>query len=248
MNILTLSAPQVNILLAAGFTSVRVFKSDTKTPTGPWSALTPDVALVADTTSYSFADAAGVVGDWYRTQYLLPPATLSSPSAPEPSYLSDLFAGVRDLLGVTSAELSDAQLLGFAFLPAAFAEVRKRLATFDTVLAAGGDAGAACLSALTYLLASLAASRMASSVMDSERFGQYMYTRHKALDWTKTQENLRCQYETLISQAAGEDVNSGVMVPGMVLAGPTRGGYDTTGGLVPFNPVGGVTTPKPSDD
>lgn len=241
---LTINVPAISQVLAAGFDHIQVLKSSNQTAAGPYTAQTPTIPLAANTTSYSFVDAAGGYGDWYETEYLAS-GTPSTPSAPQPGYLSDLLATVRDLLGVTTVEVSDSQIQGFAFLPTALSRVRGRLAstygvsavTFDGVVAAGGDGQAAALGALAHLTAALLCPRMTVMVVDSEQFDKYKYQRNRQMDWSQTQQQLLAQYELLISKAAGETqaVGAPTGVTPLVVAGPTSSGKTPSGALTPAN-------------
>lgn len=246
---LTVNVPNIAQVLAAGFTHVQLLKSSTQTAAGPYTLVSGSATpLVANQTAYSIIDAAGDYGDWYESQLLNQPAgTTSSPSFPEPGYLTDLCIGARDLLGITTAEVADSQITGFAVLPVALTACRSRLATFDTVIAGGGDLGAAALGALTYYVAALLTNRLALAVMEQEKFRDYSYVRNRQLNWDATREALMEQYEVLISRASGEMTATALnsMVPGLELAGPTSGNFDTSGGLASFNPPGGVAQPAP---
>jgi hypothetical protein len=247
---LTVNVPNIAQVLAAGFTHVQLLKSNTQTAAGPYTLVNGSAtALVPNQTAYSILDAVGDYGDWYESQLLnQPQSSTSSASFPEPGYLTDLCNGARDLLGVTTAEVNDAQITGFAILPVALSACRSRLATFDTVIAGGGDLGAAALGALSFYVAALLTNRLAQAVMEQEKFRDYSYMRNKQLDWAATRAGLLEQYEILISRAAGETTATtvGLMVPGLKLAGPTSGGYDTSGGLSPFDPDGGFAVIDPN--
>lgn len=234
---LTLNAANNTALMQAGFVSIQVAKSSTQTAAGPYSALGPTIPLVSGQTSYTFIDPAGVDGDWYVTQYILSGGTISSPSAPQPGYLSPVCNQIRDLLGVTTNEVTDSQIQEYAYLPTGLARVRGRLSGFDALVAVGGDAAMLCLGALAHFTAALLCPRMTVVVVDSEQFKDYRYQRNRQMDWNQTQQELFAQYEILISQAAGEIVSyAPTFVTGLVLAGPSRSGNDNDGGLVPFTP------------
>lgn len=255
---LTISVPNVTQVLAAGFTQLQLQKSASQRQNaGDYANVAGAVAaLVSGTTSYSVTDVNGAAGDWYVVLYTQ--AGGANPSAPGvamPGYLSDLCATVRDLLGVTTNEVSDSQIQGFSYLPVALARVRARLASdalvFDTLVAAGGDASAHALAALASLTAALLCPRMTVMVVDSEVFKDYRYQRNRQMDWTATQTELLDQYEMFISLAAGESAATALaLMTGVALAGPTRAGYDTSGGLINVNQ--GVmneagTPPLPND-
>jgi hypothetical protein len=100
----------------------------------------------------------------------------------------------------------------------------------------GGDTAAHALGALASLTAALLCPRMTVMVVDMEQFKDYRYQRNRQMDWTATQSELLAQYELFISQAAGESAASALaLMAGVALAGPTRAGYDTSGGLVNVN-------------
>ena len=265
---LTISVPNVAQVLAAGFTEVQLQKSANQQQSGSYSAVAGAVtALASNTTSYALTDVLGNPGDWYVVVYTQAGgANPSGPGAPMPGYLSDLCATVRDLLGVTTNEVSDSQIQGFAYLPSALARARTRILsaasaapagspassmTFDSLVAGGGDTSAHALAALANLTAALLCPRMTVMVVDSEQFKDYKYQRNRQMDWTATQTELIGQYEIFISQAAGESAASALaLMTGVALAGPTRGGYDTSGGLINVNQ--GVmneagTPPLPND-
>lgn len=257
---LTISVPNPSAILAAGFTTLQLQKSGTQTASGTYSAVAgASVALSGSVTSYALVDPAGTPADWYETVYTSQPGggTSSSPSAPQPGYLSDLCATVRDLLGVTTNEVSDQQIQGFAYLPAAQSAVRARLtsagASLDAVIAAGGDLASLALGALAYYTAALLCPRMTVMVVDSEQFKDYKYQRNRQMDWTATQQILLAQYEQYVSQAAQEVSGSATVValPALLLSGPTRAGYDTSGGLIAVN-AGAMnaagTPPLPNDE
>jgi len=240
---LTISVPNVAQVLAAGFTELQLTKSASQQQNANdyASVAGATAALVSGTTSYTLTDVNGSPGDWYAVFYTQAGgANPSAPGASMPGYLSDLCATVRDLLGVTTNEVSDSQIQGFSYLPSALARVRTRLASnslvFDTLVAAGGDASAHALAALAHLTAALLCPRMTVMVVDMEVFKDYRYQRNRQMDWTATQTELLAQYEMYISQAAGESAASALaLMTGVALAGPTRGGYDTSGGLVNVN-------------
>lgn len=239
---LTISVPNVAQVLAAGFTEVQLQKSGNQQQSGSYSAVAGAMtALVSNTTSYLLTDVNGTSADWYAVIYTQAGgANPSALGAPMPGYLSDLCTTVRDLLGVTTNEVSDAQIQGFSYLPVALARVRARLqsdaATFDTLVASGGDTSAHALAALAYLTAALLCPRMTVMVVDSEQFVAYRYQRNRQMDWNATQQELLGQYEIFISLAAGESAASALaLMTGVALAGPTRDGYDTSGGLINVN-------------
>lgn len=240
---LTANVPSPDQIIAAGFTQVRLMKSGNGTSTGTFAAVTgASDALVSGTTSYTLTDALGGYGDWYATQYTNAGATtVSSLGTAQPGYLSDLCGTIRDLLGVTTIEVTDAQIQGFAYLPAALARVRARFPGFDPAIGAGGDTGTLCLGALAHLTAALLCPRMTVAVVDSEQFKDYRYQRNRQMDWSATQNALFAEYEILISAAAGETSSNPAMYPvATLLAGPTTSGADTSGGLVPLvNPLTG---------
>ena len=254
---LTISVPNVAQVLAAGFTELQLQKSANQQQSGSYSTVAGAVAaLASNTTSYALTDPAGNPGDWYVVVYTQAAgANPSGPGAAMPGYLSDLCNTVRDLLGVTTNEVSDSQIQGFSYLPVALARVRARLssdaATFDTLVAGGGDTSAHALAALAYLTAALLCPRMTVMVVDSEQFKDYKYQRNRQMDWTATQTELLAQYEVFVSLAAGENAATALaLMTGVALAGPTRGGYDTSGGLINVNQ--GVmneagTPPLPND-
>jgi hypothetical protein len=254
---LTISVPNVAQVLGAGFTELQLQKSANQQQSGSYSDVAGAiVALASNVTSYSLTDVLGNPGDWYVVIYTQAGGVNpSGPGAAMPGYLSDLCNTVRDLLGVTTNEVSDAQIQGFAYLPSALARVRTRLTsnslTFDTLVASSGDAGAHALAALASLTAALLCPRMTVMVVDSEVFKDYRYQRNRQMDWTATQSELLAQYEMFISQAAGESAASALaLMTGVALAGPTRAGYDTSGGLINVNQ--GVmneagTPPLPND-
>lgn len=227
---LTIANPNNDALMTAGFTLIRVNKSTSGTAAGPFSALTPDITLLTGVTSYLYLDPLGNPGDWYTTQFVSGGNTLSSATAPEPAYLSDLCNAIRDALGVSPNEISDATIQGMAYLPAAFGRIRLRLPTFDALVTAGGDPAALCLSALTHLTAYLLCQRLKTQVMDREQFKDYQYQRNKQMDWDATAAALLATYEMAISQAAGDNANTVSMyVSPMGLAGPSRAGLDNSG-------------------
>jgi hypothetical protein len=232
---LTISVPNVAQVLGAGFTELQLQKSANQQQSGSYSDVAGAiVALASNVTSYSLTDVLGNPGDWYVVIYTQ--AGGVNPSGP-------------------GAAMSDAQIQGFAYLPSALARVRTRLTsnslTFDTLVASSGDAGAHALAALASLTAALLCPRMTVMVVDSEVFKDYRYQRNRQMDWTATQSELLAQYEMFISQAAGESAASALaLMTGVALAGPTRAGYDTSGGLINVNQ--GVmneagTPPLPND-
>lgn len=240
---LSLTVPSADAILAAGFNQIIVLRSANQTPTGVFAAVGNPVAVQSGVSSYTFIDAAGGWGDWYETQYAASGGgTPSKASGPQPGYLSDLCGAARDLIGVTIANVTDAQIQGFGLLPSALARVRTRLATFDALIASGGDPASLCLSALAHLVAALLCPRMTSAVFDMEIFKDYRYQRNRSLDWTATAATLMDEYETLISQAAGESVYNSLIDTAILMGGPTAGARDVSGGLVPFYPEGGNRT------
>jgi hypothetical protein len=240
---LTLNVPAVATILAAGFTEIVVLKSSNQTAGGAYSQVGSPVALVAGQTSYSFTDPAGDYPDWYRTQYSNGASLTSSASGALPGYFSDAAQAIRDKLGVTTLDVPDTVIQQFGALPAGLAKIRAQLPTFDTLVAGGGDGQALCLQALICLVASGLCSRLKGVVMDSEYFKDYRYIRNKALDWDAAAEALLAEYDEALSLASGESATADhADVPGMLLGGPTRGGFDTSGGLEPFYPAGGVKT------
>lgn len=254
---LTISVPNVAAVLAAGFTELQLQKSASQQQSGTYSNVAGAVAaLVVGTMSYTLVDVLGGPGDWYAVVYTQAGgANPSAPGAPMPGYLSDLCNTVRDLLGVTTNEVADSQIQGFSYLPSAQARVRARLlsdtVTFDTLVAAGGDTSAHALASLAYLTAALLCPRMTVMVVDSEQLKDYKYQRNRQMDWSQTQSELLAQYEVFISHAAGESAATALaLMTGVALAGPTRAGYDTSGGLITVNQ--GVmneagTPPLPND-
>lgn len=249
---LTLSVPNITQVLAAGYTTLELTKSASQQQYGNDYApiAGASVALSTGVTSYSLTDISGSPGDWYAALYLQAGGTNpSAPGSPMPGYLSDLCNATRDLLGVTTAEVSDTQVQGYAYLPTALAHVRQRLSTFDSVVAAGGDLGSLALGALAHYVAYLLCQRMKTIVVDMEQFKDYRYQRNRIMDWDATAQSLLERFEVMVSQAAQEtpdDVN--VMEDGaFILSGPTRGGQDTSGGLVPMDPSSGYGTPAQYD-
>lgn len=240
---LTISVPNVTQVLAAGYTQVQLKKSASQRQNGNDYANVAGATatLVNGTTSYTLTDVSGAAGDWYVVVYTQAAgANPSAPGAAMPGYLSDLCATVRDALGVTTNEVSDSQIQGFSYLPVALARLRVRLTsdtvTFDAVVAAGGDGAAYALAALAYLTGALLCPRMTVMVVDMEVFKDYRYQRNRQMDWTATQQQLMEQYEMYASLAAGESATTALaLMPGALLAGPTRGGYDVSGGLVNVN-------------
>ncbi len=234
---LTLNVANPAQVIASGYPNLVVAKSSTQTSAGPWGTLVPAIALISTQTLYSFTDVAGSYGDWYVTQFETSGGILSSNSTPQPGYFSDLANTIRDLLGVTTNEVTDSQIQGFSYLPTALARIHGRFVTFDTSIASGGDTSSLCLGALAHLTAALLCPRMTVAVVDSEQFKDYRYQRNRQMDWNQTQQELLVQYEMLISQAAGEVTSlAATFVSGLVLAGPSRSGNDNDGGLVPFTP------------
>lgn len=231
----TVTVPSPAQVIAQGFTQLQLEKSSNQTATGTYAAVGSPVSLDPAITNYTLVDVSGSYTDWYVTVYLSG-AGASNPSAPQPGYLSDLLSQTRDLLGVSTNEVTDTQMQGFGYFPAALARCRQRLATFDTLITAGGDSAALCFNALASLLASLLCQRMKLNVMDSEVFKDYRYIRNKALDWDETRKALLEQYELAISQAAGENgAFAATYLAPVKMAGPTTGGTDNSG-LVPINP------------
>lgn len=228
---LTISVPDNNAILAAGLAKIRG-KRHPSMPTAPGVSVVPDILLVQNQTSYTLVDAQGAYTDWYGTVYVDGGGNESVESAAQPAYLSDLSNTIRKLLGVTTVELADADLQGFTYLPAAFGVCRQRLSTFDAVVAAGGDLSAKALAAVANLTASMLCDAMKVLVVDAEQIKDYRYQRNRAMDWDATRDSFMKNYQRLIGQAAGDDVTTGVYVSPLKLAGPTRAGYDTTGGLV----------------
>ncbi len=232
---LTISNPTNDALIAAGFTGIRVSKSTTGTNAGPWQVLGPDITLVLAQTSYYFIDPAGKDGDWYINQFIYTGGQLSSPSSPQPGYLSPVCSQVRDLLGVSTGEVTDSQIQEYAYLPSALARIRQRFSAFDATVSAGGDTAMLCLGALAHLTAAFLCPRMTVAVVDSEQFKDYRYQRNRQMDWSQTQQLLLAQYEILISEAASETSSVLTLYPTpVIMAGPTSAGLDTSGGLIPL--------------
>ncbi len=230
---LNVTVPSAAAIIAASYTEVQLLKSSTQTAAGPYVAIAGTATvLVVNQTSYTLVDPLGGWGDWYQTNYTN--GTLNSTSSPsQPGYLSDLCNTIRDLLGVTTNEVTDTQVQGFSYLPTALARIRQRFKMFDTTVAAATDAGALCLGALAHLVAALLCPRMTVAVVDSEQFDKYRYQRNRQMDWSQTQQELLTQYENLISMAAGELSSvTTLYIPGVVMAGPSRAGYDTSAGLI----------------
>lgn len=253
---LTLSVPNAAQAITAGYDSLQVLSSIAES--GTYVALTPTIALANNTTSYTFTDFNGSNATWYKTQFLASSTQqTSSQSDPQPGYLTDLCNTVRDLLGVTTNEVSDSQIQGFSYLPTATAQVRARLnsagATLDSLIAGGGDLMSLALGALAYYTAALLCPRMTVMVVDSEQMKDYKYQRNRQMDWTATQGQLLVQYEVYVSQAAQEySASTNVMaLSGLLLSGPTRAGFDTSGGLIAVN-SGAMnaqgTPPLPNDE
>lgn len=234
---LTLNVANPAQVIANGYPNLVVAKSSTQTSAGPWNILVPSIALISTQTAYSFSDVAGGYGDWYVTQFETSVGQLSAYSSPMPGYFSDCTNTIRDLLGVTTNEIADSQIQNFSYFPTALATIHQRFSAFDTTIAAGGDSANACLGALAHLTAALLCPRMTVVLMDMEQFKDYRYQRNRQMDWAQTQQELMNRYEALISQAANETAaNAAVYINPLALAGPTRSGIDTNGGLVPFMP------------
>ncbi len=236
---LSLAVPNIQQVLAAGFDNIQVLKSTSQTSAGPYTPLSALLPLQQNVTSYTYTDFYGGYGDWYETKFYVSTSQVTSgPSAPQPAYLSDLCNAVRDLLGVTTTEVADSQIQGFSFLGSALARIHDRLPTFDTLLAAGGDAANLCLAALSHFTAALLCPRMTVQVLDSIQIKDYREQRNRQLDWSQTQAELMAKYELYISLAAQESVtDTSVYISPMALAGPTRAGYDTSGGLIAVDSV-----------
>jgi hypothetical protein len=229
---LSIAVPNNDQIMQSGYTLIRVSKSSTGTNAGPYSTVSPDITMVLGTSAYTFLDMAGVNGDWYLYQFVNG-STLSSASDPQPAYLPLICVAIRDLLGVTTVEAPDSIVQEYSFLPNALARVRQRVATFDTIIHAGGDNAALGLAALAHLVASLLCPRMALQVMELEQFKDYRYQRNRQMDWEAHQAGLLTTYEVLISQAASETpLNTALYPSPVLLAGPTSSGTDTSGGLI----------------
>ncbi len=241
MNTLTLTVAAPAAIYAAGYTQLIVQKSSTQTAAGPYANTGSPIALdpTGVQTTYTFVDMQGSPADWYETTYYNPTTVqYSSPSAPEPGYLSDLCNNVRYLLGVDTTTLPDATVQGLAFLPAALAHTRQRISTFDTVVATGGNLAQLALAALAHYTAALLCPAMTVLIPDMLQFDKWRLQRNRQLDWTRTQQNLLTEYELLVSQANGELATTAaelafILPQAVVMAGPTRGGIDTSGGLFP---------------
>lgn len=238
---LNINVPNVAQVIAAGFTSIQLQKSSTQQQSGSYAdVLGASAPLQSTTTTYTLLDVNGNAGDWYTVVYTINGASPSQPGVAMPGYLSDLANAVRDLIGVTSLEVPDATLQEWTLLPAALTTCRARLASaslvFDSVVAAGGDAATNALSALAHLLAARVCQRMKVQVADSEQMGQYRIQRNRQMDWSQTATELTATYEWLIAQAAGDSATKALSyLSGVALAGPTRGGYDTSGSLITLN-------------
>lgn len=250
----TISVPNVAQVLGAGFANVQLTKSANQQQSGSYANVAgASAALVSNTTSYTVTDVSGGSGDWYAVVYTQAGGTNpSAPGTPMPGYLTDLCNTIRDLLGVSTVELTDTQIQGFAYLPTALGRIRQRLAsdglTFDTLIATGGDAGALALGALAHLTGALLVPRMSVVVLDGEKLKDYSYQRQRKMDWNQTLDQLQAQYELLISQAAAELATSAAVtaaLPGVLLGGPTSGGYDTTAGLTGLRWPGQLEDPYP---
>ena len=255
---LTISVPAVQQVVAAGYVNLQLQKSATGQEYGTYANVGGAVAALDGSgvvTSYSLTDVSGGVGDWYEVVYTQAGGSNpSAPGQPMPGYLSDLCNTTRDLLGVSTNEITDAQLQGFSFLPVALATCRERMASsgvflggaptsgpvFDVVVGSGGDASAYALGALAHLLASRLCERMKIQVADSEQLALYRIQRNRIMDWSQIATELMALYEELISRAIGSTVENTQLVATLLaasvgLTGPTRGGYDTSGGLITVN-------------
>ncbi len=255
---LTITVPTPQQVIAANYVALQLLKSATGQQYGSYANVTgASVALdpTGATTSYQLTDINGGVGDWYEVVYTQAGGSNpSAPGAPMPGYLSDLCTTVRDLLGVTTNEVADSQLQGYVYLPMALATCRERLASsgvfvggdptsgpvFDVVVGAGGDASAYALAALAHLLAARVCERMKVQVPDTEQLDKYRIQRNRIMDWSQTATELLAVYEEMISRAAGYLIENTQLVATLLakstsLAGPTRAGYDTTGGLITVN-------------
>lgn len=240
---LTLSVPDNDAIMGAGFIKIRG-KRHSGGASAPAVTTVPDITLVAGQLAYTLVDPMGAPTDWFGSVYVDGGGSESSESAPQPGYLSDLMAAAMDLLGMTPDQVSNAQLQGLGYLPTAYAKARERCPTFDTLVAAGGDAAQLCLGALANLLAALLCDRAKVWVVDSETFKDYKYQRNKVMDWDDTRDNLLDRYNELIGIAQGESATAdSVYVPPMGLSGPTRAGLDTSAGLVPLQDGSGIENP-----
>lgn len=248
---LTLAVPDANAIILAGFAKIRGYRHSGG-PGGALTATAPDIPLVQDVTSYTLVDAPGVYGDWYSTVYLDGANHESSHSLPQPSYLSDLCATVRDLLGVTLTEVTDAQIQGPAYLPAAYSVCRQRIPVglptspaFDALIASiPSDVGYAALGALAHLTAAYLCHRMKVALADMVRIKDFQLQRNRQLDWDATAAALVEKYNELIGLASGETALDGtVYLAPLHLAGPTRAGANTSGGLGPILSLPADTNP-----
>jgi len=255
---LTISVPSVVQVVAAGYVNLQLQKSATGQQYGSYANVV-GVSVPLDgsgaITSYALTDVLGGVGDWYAVVYTqVGGVNPSAPGQPMPGYLSDLCNAARDLVGVSTNEVTDAQLQNFGYLPMALATCRDRMASsgvftggaptsgpvFDVVVGAGGDASAYALAALAHLLASRLCERMKVQVPDNEQLALYRIQRNRIMDWSQTATELLADYEELISRAVGSAVENTQLVATLLaasvgLTGPTRGGYDTSGGLITVN-------------
>ncbi len=232
---LTLAAPGNDQAIGAGYDHLQVLACRGSSA-GPFAAIGA-VSLVLGTTSYSYTDFSGAPGDWYEAQYLTAgTGAVTPPYGLTPGYFTTLANSIRDLLGVSTNEITDTQLQDLGFVPQATAQLRTRIATFDSLIATGGDPATLALGALAHYTAALLCPRMTMMIMDQERFKDYQYIRNRNLDWTATATALMARYEILASQAAGETyTNLASYASPLALAGPSRAGEDNPG-LVPFTP------------
>jgi len=102
--------PDVNTVMGAGFTLVRVY-TDTS-PTGTFLTLDGTITLVADTVSYTYTDADGTDATWYKTAYWGVVPGESAKSEARQGDTSAAYATVPELRAMIDldAETDDVQL------------------------------------------------------------------------------------------------------------------------------------------
>ncbi len=241
MNVVNLNAPYVAQAIAAGYDHLQVLSATSEG--GTYAALGAAMPLVAGVTLYPYVDFAGTDATWYQSEFIntgnggVPAPAVQS--EPQPGYLAALCNNVRGLLGVDSTTLPDATVQGRAFFHAALSHVRQRIATFDAILVGGAvDTARLAMAALDHYTAALLCPAMTVLIPDMLQFDKWRLQRNRQLDWSQTQQNLLAQYEVLVSQANGEFATTVaelafILPQAVVMAGPTRGGIDTSGGLLP---------------
>ncbi len=128
------------------------------------------------------------------------------------------YDSIREVLGLSSADLADAVIERTPFLPAAEIEVKARVPDYAALIAAAGDDRTRLYAAIVYRTAAALCDRQRNRQREAERLGDYTAGK---IDWDGLKATCLAEYEGHVGSISTQ-VGSTSGISLLTLAGVSR--------------------------